>query len=262
MRAPPNRTSLSEAKSSAQNPALVRGFLLGPGKSIKPGERAAATSGGPQSLTAVSYRSLLVLVIVAACFQWWRDTRAPLTATTAATNELPSFAFSDTLEPAADPLQGPARDATPVRVGRYVLKPIASFQVAGRVLGAMKYSADREAELAPVDLAMGWGPMTNPDVLRAIDVSQGGRFYRWRTNALPIPAQEIARHSANMHLVPASEDVARELRAVRAAQTVRFKGYLLEVSADDGWRWKSSTTRADQGAGACELVLVDTVEVL
>lgn len=210
----------------------------------------------------MSLRSILLIVVVAACFQWWRDSRAPLVASAAAASELPSFEFSDALEPTTDPVQGSARGAPPVRVGRYVLKPIASFQVAGRVLGATKYSHDREAELAPVDLAMGWGPMSNPDVLRAIDVSQGGRFYRWRAANLPIPAREIARHSANMHLVPASEDVLRELRAVRAEQTVRFKGYLLEVSADDGWRWKSSTTRADQGAGACELVLVDALEVL
>lgn len=210
----------------------------------------------------MSLRSLVIVVVVAACFQWWRDSRAPLVASAAAASELPSFEFAEALEPVADPLQGSARGAPPVRIGRYVLKPIASFQVAGRVLGAKKYSSDREAELAPVDLAMGWGPMSNPDVLRAIDISQGGRFYRWRAANLPIPAREITRHSANMHLVPASEDVLRALRAVRAEQTVRFKGYLLEVSADDGWRWKSSTTRADQGAGACELVLVDALEVL
>lgn len=256
------RTSLSEAKSSARNPAPVRGFFYSARAPVKTRRRWPLPTVVFCRSSPVSLRSLLIIVVIAACFQWWRGSRAPLVASAAAASELPSFEFSDALEPAVDPLQGSARGVPPVRVGRYVLKPIATFQVAGRVLGAMKYSHDREAELAPVDLAMGWGPMTNPDVLRAIDVSQGGRFYRWRTNALPIPAQEIVRHSANMHLVPASEDVARELRAVRAAQTVRFKGYLLEVSADDGWRWKSSTTRADQGAGACELVLVDALEVL
>jgi hypothetical protein len=49
---------------------------------------------------------------------------------------------------------------------------------------------------------------------------------------------------------------------VEAGKEVRFKGYLLTVQADDGWRWRSSMTRTDQGAGACEVVLVDALELL
>ena len=38
-----------------------------------------------------------------------------------------------------------------------------------------------------------------------------------------------------------------------------FSGYLIEARAPDGWRWRSSLTREDTGAGACELVWVEQI---
>lgn len=205
-------------------------------------------------------RLLLLAIAVPALHHAWSKANAPdLDASLA---DVPRFEFDASLSPADDPVQASARGVPSFRLEDYVLTPLASFQVAGRVLGAKHYRSDREAELAPVDLAMGWGPMANPVVLADIDISQGGRFYRWRVESFPIPAQEITRHSANMHLVPASSEVDEQLHDITEGQLVRFKGYLLKIETDDGWRWKSSMTRNDQGAGACEVVLVDTIEVI
>jgi len=41
---------------------------------------------------------------------------------------------------------------------------------------------------------------------------------------------------------------------VRAGDRVRIDGWLVNVEAGDGWRWRSSLTREDSGSGACELV--------
>jgi hypothetical protein len=41
---------------------------------------------------------------------------------------------------------------------------------------------------------------------------------------------------------------------------VRFKGYLVKVEAPDCWRWVSSLTRTNIGAGACELVWVEDLD--
>ena len=57
-------------------------------------------------------------------------------------------------------------------------------------------------------------------------------------------------------MLPANDEVARALRAVRKDDTVRIDGWLVQAEAADGWRWRSSTTREDTGAGACELVYV------
>ena len=71
---------------------------------------------------------------------------------------------------------------------------------------------------------------------------------------------DIVRNSANMHMVPADKAAADALSRVRAGEQVRIDGWLLRIDGDDGFRWQSSLSREDVGSGACELVLVCTVE--
>lgn len=59
-----------------------------------------------------------------------------------------------------------------------------------------------------------------------------------------------------MHMIPADAAVADALDAIRKGDNVRIDGWLIEASAPDGWRWRSSTTREDAGGGACEVVYV------
>ncbi len=198
--------------------------------------------------------------LAALAHHYWHGSSMPAIATTAST--IPSFEFSPHLVPAVDPIQKSVRGVSPLRVEEYVVIPTAKFQVAGRVLSAQRYRSDREADLSPIDFVVGWGPMANPDVLSKMKISQSARFYYWHVDTFPIPAREIELHSANMHLVPANPAVAKKLVAIDPGEQVRFKGYLLQVQADNGWHWHSSMSRSDTGAGACELVLVDTIEVL
>jgi hypothetical protein len=62
-------------------------------------------------------------------------------------------------------------------------------------------------------------------------------------------------------MIPASGEVARQLKSVRAGNMVHLKGYLVEVTSPQGFRWKSSLTREDTGGGACELILVESLYV-
>jgi hypothetical protein len=59
-----------------------------------------------------------------------------------------------------------------------------------------------------------------------------------------------------MHMIPADEPTAEVLKSVRAGDHVRVDGWLVQADATDGWHWRSSTTRDDVGAGACEVVYV------
>ena len=47
----------------------------------------------------------------------------------------------------------------------YHIIPLEKFDFEARVLRSEHYSMDREAQLARIDLALGWGPMANPAVL-------------------------------------------------------------------------------------------------
>jgi hypothetical protein len=141
----------------------------------------------------------------------------------------------------------------------YRIIPLEKFDFDARVLRIEHYSMDRESQLAPIDLALGWGPMAAPAVLDKITISQSNRFYYWHVDEFPIPRREIETHSANMHMVPATAEVERTLNSIKPGQHVKFSGYLIEARAPDGWRWKSSLTREDTGAGACELVWVEKI---
>ena len=144
----------------------------------------------------------------------------------------------------------------------YDLQPLQDFTIDARVLASERYSSGRESDLSPVDLALGWGPMSDSAVLDKIRISQSGRFYFWRVEEFPIPRQDIERSSANMHMIPADEGIARRLQALKPGQVVRIEGWLVEARAADGWRWRSSLTREDTGGGSCELVFVRDLQVL
>lgn len=144
----------------------------------------------------------------------------------------------------------------------YTLQPLQDFTIEARVLASETYRSDREADLSPVDLALGWGSMSDSAVLDKVKISQSGRFYHWRVDEFPIPRQEIEQSSANMHMIPADGSIERRLKAVRPGQTVRIDGWLVEARGSDGWRWRSSLTRNDTGAGACEVIFVRDFQVL
>jgi hypothetical protein len=137
---------------------------------------------------------------------------------------------------------------------------LAGFSIEARVLSREDYRRGREAEYSPLDLALGWGRMTDDAVLSRLDIRQGGRWYRysWRDQP-PIPVHEIVRSSANMHLVPANDAVATALQGIERGDRVRIDGWLVQIDAADGWRWRSSLTREDSGGGACELIYVCAV---
>lgn len=143
----------------------------------------------------------------------------------------------------------------------YTLTPMADFALQARVLAKEHYTFDRGADLAPVDLALGWGPMSDSQVLSQISISQSNRFYYWHVDAFPIPRRAIETHSANMHMIPANAEIAAQLKSLRVGQTIQLQGYLAHANAADGFNWKSSLTREDTGAGACELVYINTLIV-
>jgi hypothetical protein len=155
------------------------------------------------------------------------------------------------------PDQEDVGSGTVLHRGHFSLAPRAKFAMTGRVLSREDYQLDDLAPIAPTDLALGWGRMSDTAVLDKIRISQSNRFYFWYTDHFPIPRKEIEDSSANMHMIPANDNAARELRRVRPGDVVHFDGFLVDVRRDDGWQWNTSLTREDTGAGGCEIVLVE-----
>lgn len=201
-------------------------------------------------------RLLLALAIAGGIWHFW-PMPAPLT----------------TLPPPLVALDLPAAGAAPVQrdlaagprfaVDGVGAQALAEYAIRARVLGTRRYRFGQSAALAPLDLALGWGRMADPAVARRLDIRQRHRWYLWHHDCdPPLPAREIETSSANVHAVPADAGVARALRGLKAGQEVALRGYLLELRNADGWQWRSSLSREDTGAGACELLYVQAVSRL
>jgi hypothetical protein len=141
------------------------------------------------------------------------------------------------------------------------LLPRAEFNATVRVLHREDYSIGPLARLAPTDFAVGWGPMSDSAVLADIEVSQGNRFYYWRTDTWPIDRREIETHSANWHVIAGNEAVRRVLRDLRAGSLVELRGRLVDIEGRNV-SMRTSLKREDTGAGACEIILVVSARVM
>jgi hypothetical protein len=146
--------------------------------------------------------------------------------------------------------------------GDFTLDARAHFDITARVLSREDYSSDAISSLSPVDLAMGWGRMSDSDVLSHIDISQSARFYYWHTKAFPIPREEIEQSSANMHMIPSDRSIDRQLHDVHPGQVIHIEGFLVDISRKDGWHWNTSLTRDDVGAGACEVIYIESLSTV
>jgi len=188
---------------------------------------------------------ILILVLVTGFYQYWgqREVAHPQ-----------GVLVSET------PIQKDTK-AGPIKYKNVVLDPLAEYALKARVLSTERYWIDKMSRIVPVDVALGWGAMSDTKVLDGLRMWQEGRFYfyAWR-EAPPIDPQIITKSSANMHLIPSTEYVEQEIKKLRKGQIVDLRGYLVRINFPDGSDAKSSLAREDSGAGACEIMWVQSIQ--
>jgi hypothetical protein len=140
--------------------------------------------------------------------------------------------------------------------------PLADFSMDGKILSKKRYWFGRETKLSKYDFAMGWRKMSDENFLENIRISQSRRWYFWRAKNMNINFDDISVNSANMHLIPANKEIAKKIRRAKIGQIIHLEGYLVKAMHKSGWYWKSSLSRKDTGAHACEVFYVKEFEVL
>ncbi|RZJ27169.1 MAG: hypothetical protein EOO54_00205 [Haliea sp.] len=210
---------------------------------------------GRASFGFISLRYLLLALVVIGALRWWYASPPLHSRGVDNSGECP---LPPEVRPGDEPLQTAVpRGMAAFSLATSTLTPLAGFSVDARVLGREDYRSGPEALLSPTDLALGWQGMSDPAVLSRLSISQSSRWYHYRwSGEPPLPPREIAMSSANMHMIPATDAVAKLLSQVRADERVRIDGWLVDASLPQGGRWRSSTTREDSGARACEVVYV------
>lgn len=139
----------------------------------------------------------------------------------------------------------------------------ARYRIAARVLSRERYYLGWQADVSPLDLALGWRGMSNPEVDEWIDWQQRHRWYFWQwREGSPYQNAQIRVQSANVHIVPATANLRRALLGeVDVGDVVQLSGYLIDIIGPDNQRWPSSLSRKDTGNGSCELMNVDSLTV-
>jgi hypothetical protein len=164
------------------------------------------------------------------------------------------------VDPRLAPRQEPptASDAQELARAPYdtaAFEPAARYRIAARVLSRERYYLGWQSELSPLDLALGWGDLSEPAVDEHIDWYQGGRwyFYKW-SDTSRYQTHAISAQSANVHVIPATENLRQALLNIRVNDVIQLRGLLVNIVGPEGQTWRSSLSRADTGGRSCEVL--------
>jgi hypothetical protein len=64
---------------------------------------------------------------------------------------------------------------------------------------------------------------------------------------------------ANVHVIPANRQIAKELRRIKRGDSIQLRGKLVDIYEKGHLTRSTSLSRDDRGGGACEILLVEQV---
>lgn len=145
----------------------------------------------------------------------------------------------------------------------FTITPVKRYRISARILRRENYHFSEAHEILPIDLVLGWNIMSDLKTIKDnnIDISQSNRFYYWKIPSFEkITREMIEINSANVHIGAINKEIKNELENLDKNDLIYFEGYLVNVvNNKNGYRFVSSLTRKDTGAGACEVFLITKV---
>lgn len=156
----------------------------------------------------------------------------------------------------------------------YELTPLYYYVINGLLVSKKDYrlfSIRKTDSVFPFDLCLIWGNNIKEGIYKdkTIKFSQDCRFcyVEWHGN-VRFNFKEIS----NNHLLINNNGLVRKLKVLSVGDQVRIKGQLVNARAnilgkpgqlDPQWMtWNTSITRDDAGAGACEVIFVEDIEII
>jgi hypothetical protein len=140
------------------------------------------------------------------------------------------------------------------------------------VVARSNYTIGEFAHLAPTDLAIVWGPLSDPDAYAQLVFDQRGSPFAGRyvvpevrrgTALSQRPYREVEAYLlanlTHVHTIAAEPAIASRLAGIRPGQVVRLSGLLVDVRSPDGARYTSSLALHDYN---CEIAWIDGLELV
>jgi hypothetical protein len=155
--------------------------------------------------------------------------------------------FYDTVRPVRQPpgilvpdaprIEQTGESEAPIAHGAYRLQPLARFRAQARILSIERYR-DRAAQVAPYDLVLGWGRLSDSTTLNVVDIAQTERRVLFQSYDPKLPDAEVPSYLLNVHVIAADEAIQAKLSELRRGNIVRVEGVLVEAIGSEDWRWK------------------------
>lgn len=181
---------------------------------------------------------------------------------------VPTATETGTIDTSLEPVQESCRSAEfslETKDGHFVVRCAAEYKASVMLVSRESYFSGWNSNLSPVDLAVVWGKLAEPEFDRHITYRQSDRWYFYEYDAQsPAAHSYIVSHSSNNHIIPATDNVLKAIRSIRKKEAVTLEGLLVNISGThEGQRvwWNSSLSRSDTGAGSCELFYVSKVRI-
>ncbi len=139
---------------------------------------------------------------------------------------------------------------------------LAEFRLDAMVISKKRYVSDLTAKYAPFDLLLGWGPMSDPDILKHIHIKQGGRrgTIRYKSSS-PVPHFYVQNFFSNVHAIPADRAILEIISVLQPGNVIHLEGYLVHQQGKN-WSWKSSLSRSDSGYRSCEIFYIKKIDAV
>jgi len=171
------------------------------------------------------------------------------------------------IDTSQDPIQKPINSPEPMIIefknSHFTLSPIAEYKLSGMVVGKKTYSDDWEGKISPLDLAIVWGQLAEPEYRRYITYGQRNRwyFYQYKQGS-PFDHSYVIPHSSNNHIIPGNKNIALAVKTIQRKNTIAIEGLLVNLMGTYKGQtvtWNTSLSRTDTGNGSCELFYVTKV---
>jgi hypothetical protein len=183
--------------------------------------------------------------------------------------------WRDRVDPArvaTDPVQENLASAPPIAYEqhghRVTLQPRARYHLTAYAVETSRKLLDEWDWAVPLDVAVVWGPIADPRVLKRMKFHLTDRYvsYFWEPAGAGEQPPPFRNHIANNHLIPATDEVKKDLDRIKIGDLVTLSGQLVDLEIKDGAgkvvrQARTSLRRDDEGSGACEQMWVESVEI-
>ncbi len=176
---------------------------------------------------------------------------------------------TDEIDTSRDPIQTSYKSDEPIireiKNSYFTITPVAEYRISGMVVGKETYSSGWDGEISPVDLAIVWGKLVEPEYDRYITYIQRSRwyFYQYKTGSA-FDNSFVISHSSNNHIIPANENIRKAVKTIKEKDKVVLEGFLVNIKGTYKGQqviWNTSLSRKDTGHVSCELFYVSKVRI-